>query len=192
MKLGVSQLWWDLRHRRHRFRQPFALLFCLVLLVVARPVLWGFVVGAPLCLLGALVRLWAAGYVRKSKVLETRGPYSLVRHPQYLGNTLMATGASLAVGQPLAIALWAVLFPLSYVPAIRREDAKLHKRFGLAWEKWSAVTPAVVPLRRIPPGSGLHLKEWSLRQCCRNGEPIWLVLALVGLTYIFLAGRPAF
>ena len=192
MEIGVRQFWHDLRRRRYRFRQPVSLLFCILLVAWARPFLWGFVIGAGLCTAGLLLRLWASGYIRKSRVLETRGPYGLVRHPQYLGNTLVAVGGSLAVGRPLAIVAWALILYLFFVPAIRREDAKLHRRFGSAWEEWRQNTPALVPSPPFSTNPGLDLGEWSLRQCFHNGEPVWFALALLALTYVFLIGLPGF
>ncbi|MBS3761665.1 MAG: isoprenylcysteine carboxylmethyltransferase family protein [Planctomycetes bacterium] len=128
-----------------------------------------------MCILGNIVRLWAAGHVRKSKELERHGPYAFVRHPQYLGNSLIAIGLSLAAGLPLAILIWVALFLGFYVPAIRREDAKLHRRFDEDWEKWAARTPAVVPLHGAPDNPGVHAAEWSLLQALKNGEPAWLI-----------------
>jgi protein-S-isoprenylcysteine O-methyltransferase Ste14 len=145
-----------------------------------------FWVGAGSGTVGLLVRLWAAGHVRKSRKLATHGPYAFVRHPQYLGNTLLAVGLSLASGYPWAIGLWCVLFWLLYVPAIKREDDKLRRRFGQSWEKWADRTPAVLPVRRPSSNPGLHLEDWSFWQAIRNGEPAWLALSVGALLYLYI------
>jgi len=133
-----------------------------------------------------LIRLWAAGHVRKNEVLATDGPYAFVRHPQYLGNCLLATGMCLASGRIWAIAIWALVFWLFYVPAIRREDDKLHRRFSDAWEAWSRNTPAVLPVRWPSGRGGFRLRDWSFMQSLRNGEYIWLGLITAGLVTIYL------
>jgi len=133
VELGLRRFVDDVRSKRHRFRQAMGGVFGAFLVVLARPAWWGFIVGVALVCGGALVRLWAAGHVRKNEVLETHGPYAFVRHPQYLGNCLIAVGWCAACGHPWAVCIWAVLFYLFYVPAIRREDDKLRRRFGEAW-----------------------------------------------------------
>jgi len=163
----------DLRNRRYRYRQFVGGVFILFLALYASPGAPGFWVGASLGTLGLLIRLWAAGHVRKNMELATDGPYAFVRHPQYLGNSLIAVGASVASGHPWAIAAWALIFWLFYVPAIRREDAKLNRRFGASWCRWAVRTPAVVPTQWPSPHSELHLGQWSLVKTLRNGEPVW-------------------
>lgn len=181
MKVDLTQIWHDLKARRYRFRQPLGGAYAIALLLLAEPGWWGLVIGSVLCVLGSGLRFWAAGYICKSKVLETRGPYSLVRHPQYLGNSLIGIGAAVASGRLWGIAVWVLLFILFYLPAIEREDDKLHRRFGETWRKWREKTPAVIPLRLSRLSSGLRLSEWSVVQAARNGEPVWLVCIAAGL-----------
>lgn len=186
MRAALSKLWGDLRNRRYRFRQVGGAAFAIVLVVIARPVAWMYVPGVVLCGLGEMMRLWAAGYVNKSRELETRGPYSFVRHPQYLGNALIALGVALASGHLWAIPAWALFFFIFYRSAIRREDEKLHRRFGERWEEWREATPAIVPLRWPSTRGMLRLAGWSIRRCLSNGEPAWLLLVILGLVCIGL------
>jgi len=184
LQLGLRQFWDDMRQRRYRFRQAVGGVFGVFVLVLARPTWWSFVLGGGLIVVGALVRLWAAGHVRKNRRLETRGPYVLIRHPQYLGNSLIAFGLCLAAGHPWPAGLWAVIFYLFYVPAIRHEDEKLRKRFGGSWERWYSNTPPVVPTHLPAANPGLHLLDWSPVQALRNGEPIWLIFVAAGVVAI--------
>ena len=186
MEVGWRRFWNDLRRKRYRFRQAMGGAFSALLVILAQPKAWAFPVGLALIAAGALVRLWAAGHVHKNEVLATDGPYAFVRHPQYLGNCILALGFSLASGLLWAIAAWAVLFYLFYVPAIRREDDKLHRRFGQAWESWRAKTPAVLPTRWPGPGADMRLKDWSVLQSIRNGEPIWLTLMTAAVVSFYL------
>jgi len=183
--LGVGQFLRDLDSRRYRFRQATGAVFGVCLVLLARPAGWGAPIGLGLVIIGALLRLWAAGHVLKSRRLATDGPYAFVRHPQYLGNTLVAIGLCLATGHVEAIGIWAAILYLFYVPAIRREDAKLAKRFGADWYHWRQRTPAVVPTRWPTLGPGLQFRGWSPARALRNGEFIWTFLLAGGLSYLY-------
>ena len=186
LNVGLRRLWTDVRQNRYRFRQAAGGTFAVFVIALAHPVLLGVIIGGILLALGAFIRTWAAGYVFKNHVLETRGPYAFVRHPQYLGNFLMAIGICLAADLPLAVLVWAAIFLLFYTSAIQHEDGKLSKRFGEAWTEWAGETPAIVPLRRPRAGWSAQLFEWSPRQWARNGEPLWLSLLTIGfLTIVF-------
>ena len=185
-KRYLSGTWDYLFVRRYRSRQLVGASFATGLVVLARPSWQGFAVGAVLAVLGALVRLWAAGHIHKNASLATAGPYAYVRHPQYFGNSLVALACSFATGRLWAVVVWAAFFWLFYVPAIRREDDKLKRRFGDNWQRWSERTPALIPIpwsgtRSLPASQG-----WSVRQTVRNGEPLWLVLILAAVLSIYL------
>lgn len=162
------------------------MVFAVCLVLLASPTRPLFYVGAGLVCLGALVRLWAAGHVWKSKELATHGPYAVVRHPQYLGNTLLAVGLCLASGHWWAVAVWALILWLLYLPAIGREDEKLKRHFGEAWEKWAQKPPALLPIGWPHSNRGLHLADWSLWQSVRNGEPVWTLSVAGAFVLVFL------
>ena len=176
MKLGISKLWDDMKHRRYRFRQWIGVAFMIVMAWLAVPHAWTLAIGIPIIGIGVLLRLWAAGYIKKSQELEVRGPYGFVRHPQYLGNTLIAVGFSVASGHLWGVAAWALVFYVFYLPAIEREDEKLHRRFGEVWEEWKETTPAVFPLHWPRKLSGLRIREWSAVRAVKNGEILWVML----------------
>ena len=184
MEFGLRQFGRDLLQRRYRFRQFAGGVFAGCTVMEASPRAVAFCVGLPLVVLGALVRMWAAGHVRKSKELATHGPYAFVRHPQYLGNSLLAVGLSVASGHPWGIAVWLLVLWLFYIPAIRREDDKLRRRFGESWEKWAKKAPAVVPTGWPQSNPGVHLSDWSPLQAVRNGEPIWTTCMMATVVLI--------
>src|SRR5688572_18582763 len=53
--------------------------------------------GALVCFLGATLRFWASGFLRKDSQLAVGGPYAFVRNPLYLGTYLMAVGVAWAI-----------------------------------------------------------------------------------------------
>lgn len=90
---------------------------------------------------------------QKAQSLNTTGPYSIVRHPLYLGNFVIVLGLSLFPHAWVVPPLVAVLAAVYYACIARREEHYLHDRFGAAFTTWAARVPAVVPApwRWAPP-----------------------------------------
>lgn len=178
---GAARLLHDFLHRRRRFRQLLGWVFVFAVSLFGSPsvpaLYWA---GAAVAGLGMAMRLAASGFVRKNLVLATNGPYAHVRHPLYTGNLLICIGFALASGTWWAWPVGLVFVLFFYPDAIAYEDKKLHRLFPEAWEPWASVTPALVPaLRRTTP-AGAEAWSWSFRQSLWNGEPIY-VLVMVGL-----------
>lgn len=107
--------------------------FC-VALVLGRPVYESCFLGMPLILLGLAVRFWASGYIgiegrareiRASRMISS-GPYRLLRHPLYIGNSLLVCGMLVAMRPPLWLGV-AVLagFAVEYAAIVVAEEATL-------------------------------------------------------------------
>jgi protein-S-isoprenylcysteine O-methyltransferase Ste14 len=82
---------------------------------------------------------------QKAAALNTTGPYSVVRHPLYLGNYLIGLGLSLFTRTwflPVIVSLAALLY---YERIAAREEQFLESRFGDAFRGWAARVPAVLP-----------------------------------------------
>jgi protein-S-isoprenylcysteine O-methyltransferase Ste14 len=106
--------------------------------------------------LGMAVRLFTTGTAprgtsgrntrqQKAAVLNTTGPYSVVRHPLYLGNYLIGLGMSLFTRTwflPVIVSLAALLY---YERIAAREEQFLESRFGDAFREWAARVPALLP-----------------------------------------------
>lgn len=168
---GVGHAIRELRYQEMA-RQGLGLLLILVYAVTASPTATLAAIGAALAVLGTIVRLYASGYILKNAELARHGPYALVRHPLYTGNVLVLLGLAFANGNWWSLPLAAVFFWFYYPPAIEYEDRKLHRIFGVEWESWAAVTPALVPrlgsFRALGGGGG---GSWSLAKSFRrNGE----------------------
>jgi protein-S-isoprenylcysteine O-methyltransferase Ste14 len=114
------------------------------------------VASAALALCGLALRVWAVGSAPsgtserstvnpRASQLRTSGVYSVVRHPLYVANGLMALGLALFPGVwylpiVLVTATW-----LYYERIAVREEAFLLDRFGAEFETWAARVPAFVP-----------------------------------------------
>lgn len=113
---------------------------------------WWNWVGLLLLIAGSTLRLWAiqqagAAFIPHVKVdsklkLVTDGPYALVRHPSYLGLIVSYVGLAILFNSKIAAIALAVLVLPAIVLRIIKEEELLANRFGEAWKKYSAQTPA--------------------------------------------------
>lgn len=91
--------------------------------------------------------------------LNTSGLYSLVRHPLYLGNTLMWFSVALfAEAWTLAVIILLVS-TLYHERIIFAEEAFLERKFGDVFRDWATRTPAVWPKFSLWTVPALHF-EW--------------------------------
>ena len=138
-----------------------------------------FFCGLCLTLLGGLFRAWAQNSlgsfftfeltIKPDHRLITTGPYSLVRHPSYLGSLVTKTGLTmmqlskgsvlqdygqLAGGwQMVAIsgfrwmtAVYSLSIVLWMIKRTKLEDGLLKGQFGKEWTEWATRTPyRVIP-----------------------------------------------
>jgi protein-S-isoprenylcysteine O-methyltransferase Ste14 len=119
--------------------------------------------GVLLVLSGLGLRSWAAGTLRKGQSLTTTGPYSLCRHPLYLGTGLLLTGGSVLV--PALLPGLALAVAITWI-TMGREERRLAVKYGSAWKEYVARTPCVIPWRLPRMIAG----EWRLRQWLRSRE----------------------
>lgn len=78
--------------------------------------------------------------------LVTTGPFSIVRHPMYLGLILAGLGSFLIYLTWTALA-YAVFAPFVLLRA-RREEAALSAEFGEQWIEYCRRVPAIIPRLR--------------------------------------------
>src|SRR5436190_1125895 len=70
--------------------------------------------GIALCFVGASLRFWASGYLRKDSRPAVGGPYAFIRNPLYLGTYLMALGTAWAIENWALLFISTVLFAVIY------------------------------------------------------------------------------
>ena len=108
-RTGLSHAIRELRYHEAS-RQGVGFVLILVYALTTQAVPLSIAIGAPLVIIGMIVRLYASGFVLKNKELATHGPYAIVRHPLYTGNVLVIVGGAIAGGTlwglPLAIAFF--------------------------------------------------------------------------------------
>lgn len=179
---GLARVIRELRYHEGT-RQGFAVILIVVYTLTAQPLSALAAIGVPIALVGALVRLYASGFIIKNQELASDGAYRFVRHPLYTGNILLVIGFAIAGSRWWGVPLALFFFWFYYPTAIEYEDRKLHRIFGAAWEQWASRTPALVP--RFDGGSGGGAGTWSLvTSAKRNGELFLVAFSLVCLAWV--------
>ncbi|MFT4678747.1 MAG: protein-S-isoprenylcysteine O-methyltransferase Ste14 [Gammaproteobacteria bacterium] len=106
---------------------------------------------------GLLIRSITIGYTPRgtsgrntkegqvAEVLNTKGIYSVCRHPLYLGNFFMWIGIIMYVGNWWFTIVCSLLFWLYYERIMFAEEYFLRNKFGHSYLDWSKSTPAFWP-----------------------------------------------
>lgn len=121
-----------------RRRVALGFLAAVVALVAASPTTGSVIIGSVIALIGEGIRVWAAGHLEKSREVTMSGPYRFMRHPLYVGSSVLGAGLvvasrSFAVGFVVAIYLGVTL-----TAAIKSEEAFLRERFGGTYDAYAA------------------------------------------------------
>jgi rfaE bifunctional protein nucleotidyltransferase chain/domain len=127
---------WLLAHRR----VPLGFLAAVIAYWLAAPTVPSIGLGCLVALPGELLRVWGAGHLQKAREVTTSGPYRFVRHPLYLGSSVMGLGFAIASGR-LASALVVLAYLAITMPTTaRREEASLDRALGGAYAAYRAGT----------------------------------------------------
>jgi protein-S-isoprenylcysteine O-methyltransferase Ste14 len=103
--------------------------------------------GVLLIVAGVMMRFWAILYIggRKNETVVRTGPYSICRHPLYLGSFVAILGFGLlTLTLTLTLLISTVGFAILWVTA-RREERFLRARFGPLYEAYAARVPRLWP-----------------------------------------------
>lgn len=96
---------------------------------------------------------------QKAGRLAAGGPYSYVRHPQYVGFVLVLLGFLVQWPTILTLAMFPVLVVM-YVRLARHEEREVRAEFGETYDRYAAHVPAFMPrwLRIVAGGSGANTR----------------------------------
>jgi len=131
---------------------PLGFLCAALFILFARPRPATLAAGAPVSLVGLLLRAWASGHLRKNDALATTGPYAYTRNPLYLGSFIMGLGFTMASGKWWLGVLFVALFLGIYLPVMRVESATLAQLFGETFQAYAEAVPVFLP--RLTPYRG--------------------------------------
>jgi protein-S-isoprenylcysteine O-methyltransferase Ste14 len=166
--------------RLARLRVPLGFAFAIVVAWLATPSWTSLAWGLPLAGVGEALRIWAAGHLEKSREVTRSGPYRWLRHPLYVGSSLMAAGLAIAAGSIAVALIVAVYMATTITAAIVSENAFLRQTFGADYAAWQAgAMPAVE-------------RRFSLERAVRNREYRALAGLLLGAALLSIKLLPIF
>ncbi len=155
---------------------------------LARPSAASLALGAVLCALGAVLRLWAVrhlgpgGRTRGDEVgpLALGGPYRWSRNPCYVGNLLLWSGLAAAAAAP-AGAVVPALLGVHWRLVVAWEEERLtavhgasYRAFASRVPRWFAPGPRTPPAPpRVSPMAALRSERSSLAA----GVVAWALIA---------------
>ena len=128
---------------RWRVRTGFVCILLAVLL--SRPTLLSFLLGAGICILGLLLRAWASGHLRKEKELTCSGPYRFTRNPLYLANLIIGMSVAVASWSWWMVGVFFVYFLVFYPVVLMKEKEKMETLFPEEYEKFKKEVPFFFP-----------------------------------------------
>ncbi len=145
------------------------------------------------CLLGLLVRVLTVGYTPKNTSgrntavgqladeVNTKGIYSTVRHPLYVGNFFMWLGVSLLTQDIWFNVAFVLAYWVYYERIMYAEESFLIDKFGDTYLNWAKKTPAFIPSFKNFSGSDLDFSMKKVLRSEKNG-----FVAIFVLFYFFM------
>ena len=169
-------------------RKVFEWLFAIALGLSARQ--YPELPGILLCFVGATIRFWASGYLRKDSRPAAGGPYAWARNPLYLGTYLMALGGAMAVEAWGLLLAGSVIFAVLYHFIILDEEVKLLRIFGAPYARYCELVPRFFPrpwrasrakLTEVNPEVSHHHYDWALSKKNKAYEAYLTLAGMIGL-----------
>ena len=157
-----------------RFRVTLGFVVGTLCFWLAEPTWPTIAVGGLIALPGEALRLWAAGHIEKGREITRSGPYRFVRHPLYLGSSIMAIGFAVAAGSGFVVALVALYMALTLLAAMRTEERALDQKFN---GEYSAYREG----RAEPVSRRFSWQRVALNREYRGAAGVVLGLALLAL-----------
>lgn len=162
----------------YRWRVRSALIALVVVLALAKPT-WGLIgIGVGVCLVGLLIRAWAAGHIRKEKELAVTGPYRYTRNPLYVGSFILGLGLALGSGSWWGLSFY-ILYFLSFYPVVIYEERdRMRRLFPAAYPEYAKRVPIFLPTLR--GFAATDARKWNAAFFQKNKEHrAWIGTAIV-------------
>lgn len=157
-----------------KLRVPLGFLAGAVALYLARPTVTSILWGAAIAVPGELLRIWAAGHLNRWREVTRSGPYRLMRHPLYVGSSIMGVGLAVASASLAVAILVAVYLVATLSAAVRFEARELGQQFGVDYQAYRE--------GRAPPVD----RGFSMRRVIANREYRSAAGLVIGLALLWL------
>jgi protein-S-isoprenylcysteine O-methyltransferase Ste14 len=178
-KTSLVQRW----QRRTTWRTVVVWAAFAALVWLAQPSVLSFSIGVVVIVAGELLRIWAAGHLRKNEALTTTGPYAYVKNPLYVGSLLIMLGFGVMARNYWLLLIGIAVFGLYYAPYKKqREGDRLRERFGQQWVDYDTAVPDYLPNLRPYPKRGTE--PWRSWLVVDNSEHSTAVAVAVGVVLV--------
>lgn len=178
-QFDLTRYAWSIRVARLRVLVGFAV--AAMTMWLARPSWASLAAGGTIAAVGCAIRIWAAGHLEKAREVTTSGPYRYIRHPLYVGSSIMAIGVVTAASDARVAVVVLSYVAVTFTAAVRLEEAWLRARFGTRYEDYAS--GQLRPLSR----------RFSVARARANGEHLAVLGLLAGMAVFalkaWLAGR---
>lgn len=194
-----SQPSWFRGFIQGKTRKVFEWVFAIALAISARR--YPQLPGIALCFLGATIRFWASGYLRKDSRPAVGGPYAWARNPLYLGTYIMALGTAMAIEAWWLLAAGSIVFAVLYHYIILDEEVKLQRIFGAPYTRYRELVPRFFPrpwrsskasLAEVNPEPSHHRYDWALSHKNKAFEAYVTFVGMIGLVAAIAWARQNF
>jgi protein-S-isoprenylcysteine O-methyltransferase Ste14 len=166
-----------------RHLKTLGLIIGMVLVVlIAKPTFMSLVIGGIIVSVGELIRMWAAGHLKRNNELATSGPYAYLRDPLYLGRFFLIIGfCIMAWGYGLLLLPFALgIFFMSYMPRKhKKEMARLEGYFGEKYVKYAASVRSLIP--RLTPYPEASKNKWNFDVFWRVNREQYFILIMMAI-----------
>ncbi len=105
-------------------------------------------ISLPFFFIGISLRIWAKGCLHQMQEITTSGPYSLVRHPFYLGNFFLDMSICIMSGFVPLMCLFPFMWLGVYIPKMKEEEKRMIEQFGTAYEDYKKDVPMWFPFKK--------------------------------------------
>ena len=144
----------------NQLRYPIFLFILILLLTQIQPSL--LLPGLLVSLFGELIQIWSFASLDKNQSLATKGPYSLMRNPMYIGRFFVLGGCLLLIGRIWILLLFTVIYYFYMINRVKREESLLHGVFGDEYKSYCSRVKRFVPSFRQFDWKSLRSFKWKL------------------------------
>ena len=171
--------------KKKYMQKNLILIASIVLLVfIAQPKIWSVLAGGIFVLTGELIRVWAAGHLRRNQEVTTSGPYAYLRDPLYLGRLFLIIGFCVMAtryGLYLFLPVGLCVFAYSYMPRKhKKEMGRLEKHFGEGYKQYASYCRSLMP--RLRPYARSDTRNWSASLFWNENREQYFILIVVSIT----------
>ena len=170
----MDNAWGGLRAHLARRRVTLGFVAALLAVFLSGPTWTSWAIGLAIACVGEGIRMWAAGHIEKGREVTMSGPYRLMRHPLYVGSSVMALGVMVAA-RSVALAVVATIYMAATITAaVASEEDHLRHKFGAAYDRYARAEGLTVE-RRFSLERALRNREYRAASGLLAG---FLILAL--------------